>query len=409
MIKKRILFLTTTRDFLGKFEQGNVKILQNKGFEVHYAANMQEPHYPIDEEKLKALGVQIHPIAIARSPFLFTDNEKALRQILQLIRRYHIQAIHCHTPVGGLLGRLAGELCREQGVVVVYTAHGFHFYKGAPAVNQLVYYPVEKQLARYTDILIVINEEDYRCARKFRLKRGGHLYKIPGEGLDTARFRPLPESERKRLRNELGIAEEAFFLVSVGELNENKNHGIVLEALEKLRQQQKGGPPIHYGICGDGFLRARLETRIRELGLADMVTLYGYCTNVPEILGCADASVFPSRREGLGMAGLESLAMGVPVIAADNRGTREYMEHGKNGYVCRFDDVDGFARGIEVLRELSPQARAAMAVHCRDTVRPFDKRYAGALMQRVYADVERRIGEAEHEKQRIGQRHYGRV
>lgn len=109
------------------------------------------------------------------------------------------------------------------------------------------------------------------------------------------------------------------------------------------------------------------------------------------------------------MAGLESLAMGVPVIAADNRGTREYMEHGKNGYVCRFDDVDGFARGIEVLRELSPQARAAMAVHCRDTVRPFDKRYAGALMQRVYADVERRIGEAEHEKQRIGQRHYGRV
>ena len=409
MIKKRILFLTTTRDFLGKFEQGNVKILQNKGFEVHYAANMQEPHYPIDEEKLKALGVQIHPIAIARSPFLFTDNEKALRQILQLIRRYHIQAIHCHTPVGGLLGRLAGELCREQGVVVVYTAHGFHFYKGAPAVNQLVYYPVEKQLARYTDILIVINEEDYRCARKFRLKRGGHLYKIPGEGLDTARFRPLPESERKRLRNELGIAEEAFFLVSVGELNENKNHGIVLEALEKLRQQQKGGPPIHYGICGDGFLRARLETRIRELGLADMVTLYGYCTNVPEILGCADASVFPSRREGLGVAGLESLAMGVPVIAADNRGTREYMEHGKNGYVCRFDDVDGFARGIEVLRELSPQARAAMAVHCRDTVRPFDKRYAGALMQRVYADVERRIGEAEHEKQRIGQRHYGRV
>ena len=409
MIKKRILFLTTTRDFLGKFEQGNVKILQNKGFEVHYAANMQEPHYPIDEEKLKALGVQIHPIAIARSPFLFTDNEKALRQILQLIRRYHIQAIHCHTPVGGLLGRLAGELCREQGVVVVYTAHGFHFYKGAPAVNQLVYYPVEKQLARYTDILIVINEEDYRCARKFRLKRGGHLYKIPGEGLDTARFRPLPESERKRLRNELGIAEEAFFLVSVGELNENKNHGIVLEALEKLRQQQKGGPPIHYGICGDGFLRARLETRIRELGLADMVTLYGYCTNVPEILGCADASVFPTRREGLGMAGLESLAMGVPVIAADNRGTREYMEHGKNGYVCRFDDVDGFARGIEVLRELSPQARAAMAVHCRDTVRPFDKRSAGALMQRVYADVERRIGEAEHEKQRIGQHHYGRV
>lgn len=409
MTKKRILILTTTRDFLGKFEQGNVKILQEKGFEVHYAANMEEPHYPADEERLRALGVQIHPIAIARSPFMVADNEKALRQIMQLIRRYDIQAIHCHTPVGGLLGRLAGELCREQGLVVMYTAHGFHFYKGAPAMNQLVYYQVEKQLARYTDILIVINEEDYRSARKFRLKRGGHLYKIPGEGLDTAVFRPLPQAERHQLRQRLGIAEGTFFLVSVGELNENKNHRIVLEALAKIRQRKKDGLPIRYGICGDGFFRERIEGWIREMGLADTVTLYGYCTNVPEILGCADASVFPSRREGLGMAGLESLAMGVPVIAADNRGTREYMEHGKNGYVCRWDDADGFARGIETLRALSPQARAAMAAHCRDTVRPFEKRYAGALMRRIYADMERRIGEAEHEKQRIGQRHYGRV
>lgn len=181
---KQILILTTTNDFLRKFEQGNVRILQQMGYTVHYAANMNEPHYLSDEDKIRELGVYTHHIEIARSPFLFHDNQKALRQILDLIRKYQIQIIHCHTPVGGVLGRLAGKLFRDRKLFVIYTAHGFHFYRGAPLLNHLIYAPVEKALARYTDVLIVINEEDYRHARHFLLKKGGHVYKIPGVGLD---------------------------------------------------------------------------------------------------------------------------------------------------------------------------------------------------------------------------------
>lgn len=396
-MEKHILLLTTTSDFLLKFEKENVEILKHMGYVVHYAANMNEPAYLSEEERLRQLGIQIHPIAIARSPFMFQDNQKALQQIIRIIRKYSIQVIHCHTPVGGLLGRLAGKLMQENNPLVMYTAHGFHFYKGAPLFNWLTYFEVEKALARYTDIMIVINEEDYRRARLFRLKKNGALYKIPGVGLDTGRFHPLSEEERKAGRKRLGIRDEDFFLVSVGELNENKNHKVVLEALAKMRETNRDISTIRYGICGDGFYRNRMERWIVEMGLKNVVTLYGYCLQVPEILGCADAFVFPSIREGLGMAGLEALAMGIPILASDNRGAREYMEHGKNGLIYRHDDIDGFIHGIETLRHMSRSAKVAMSQRCLDAVRPFDKQYANAVMRRIYTDVDKRIGRMEHE------------
>lgn len=276
-------------------------------------------------------------------------------------------------------------------------------------MNRVLYYGVEETLAKLTDVLIVINEEDYRSAQKFRLKRDGRLYKIPGAGLDRKVFKPLPEEKRSALRARLGIEKDDFFLVSVGELNDNKNQKAALEALAKMKRLNQDLSKIKYGICGDGFFRKRMERWILEMGLKDTVTLYGYCSNVPEILGCADASIFPSKREGLGMAGLESLAMGVPVIASDNRGTREYMEHGKNGYVCSYDDIDGFIKGIETLRNLSPEKRATMKAHCVNSAKPFDKRYTNAMMQRVYSSIDRRLEREAYEKESGNQHYHGCV
>ena len=406
-MEKHLLILTTTNDFLPKFEQENVKILQQMGYVIHYVTNRFEPHYRSDDERVRKMGVHLHHIEIARSPYLIHDNQKALRQLLGLIHKYHIDVIHCHTPVGGLLGRLAGKLCRDRRPYVVYTAHGFHFYKGAPLFNRLLYFGVEEALARRSDVMIVINEEDSRSAQKFRLKHGGRLYKIPGAGLDRSVFKPLPDEKRDALRARLGIEQDDFFLVSVGELNENKNQKAALEALAKRKRTNKGLPKIKYGICGDGFYRNRMERWILEMGLKETVTLYGYCSNVPEILGCADASIFPSKREGLGMAGLESLAMGVPVIASDNRGTREYMEHGKNGYVCRYDDIDGFERGIEAMKSLSPEKKAAMKIHCIDSAKPFDKRYTTAMMQRIYSSLDQRLEREAYEKASGNQHYHG--
>ncbi len=408
-MEKHILIVTTTSDFLGKFERENVKILQRMGYVVHYAANMNEPPYLSSGEALCEMGVVVHPIEIARSPFLIKENQKALRQLLFLIRSFPIQIIHCHTPVGGLLGRLAGKCCPDRNLTVIYTAHGFHFYKGSPLFNRIVYYPVEKRLARYTDILIVINEEDYRAAERFHLKKNGHLYKIPGVGLNMDRFQPFSSQKRRMLRNRLGIDPDTFFLLSVGELNENKNHQIVLEALARMKQEHKDLSGLKYGICGDGFFREQLQRQIKKLDLERVVVLYGHCSNISEILGCADATVFPSRREGLGMAALESLAMGIPVIASDNRGTREYMEHGKNGFVCRYDDVGGFIRGIETLKNLSPMKKKEMKLFCTECVRSFDAQYATAVMKRIYSGVDRRIEQASHEEKRENQCRHGCV
>lgn len=390
-MEKNILILTTTNEFLGKFERENVRILKRMGYCVHYAANMDEPHYISDQERIRKMGVMVHSIAIVRSPYMVKENRKALCQLLELIEKYQIQIIHCHTPVGGLLGRLAGKFYKKRRLTVIYTAHGFHFYKGAPPLNWLVYYKVEKRLARYTDILIVINREDYEAAKKFRLRDSGCLYQIPGVGLDRKRFSPLSDKEKSENRKKFGIPQDAFFLISIGELNENKNHKIMLEALAKMREKKKDISKIRYVICGDGFFREQLKNQIKEHKLEEHVFLFGHRKKIPEILGCADASVFPSKREGLGMAGLESLSMGIPVIASDNRGTREYMKHKRNGYICRYDDVDGFIKGVEFIRGLSIEKRSEMAVCCENSAAPFDQAYANAVMQGIYTGVDMKL------------------
>lgn len=385
---KNILILTTVSGFLNKFERDNVCILQKMGYTVHYAANKNEQIYVFDEKDLEAAGIILHHIDIAKSPYLFKMNYRAYKQLINIVEENDIHVIHCHTPVGGLLGRLVGRHFRKQNLKVIYTAHGFHFYKGAPLLNNTIFYMMERLMAPYTDILILINEEDYRNACRFPLKKGGKVYKIPGVGLDLEKFNPLSHVQINEARKKLGLKERDFFIVSVGELNENKNHEVVLKALAKMKALGKNISHIKYGICGNGFFRERLMSLIKELHLESNVTLYGYCQDVREILGCAQASVFPSIREGLGMAALESLAMGIPVIAADNRGTREYMQSGKNGYVCAAKDIDGYIRGIEKIGALSDLQRRKVGVYCRESVKSFEKINTNRIMESIYHTLE---------------------
>ena len=177
-MEKQVLILATTNDFLLKFQRENVEILQEMGYQVHFAANLHQPGYVSDARRIADLGVKVHHIPIARSPYMVGENRKALSRLLELLHRCPMQAIHCHTPVGGLLGRLAGKF-GPGNPVVVYTAHGFHFYRGAPLYNQSAFYPVEWNLARYTDLLVVINREDYYAARKLPLRRGGKVIRLP--------------------------------------------------------------------------------------------------------------------------------------------------------------------------------------------------------------------------------------
>lgn len=386
-MNKNILILATVGGFLKKFETENVKLLQSLGYKVHYAANMREQHYLFEEAVLREMGVEAHHIDIERSPYMIRENKKAFAQLLDIIDTFQISIIHCHTPVGGVLGRLAGRYFQNRRLQIIYTAHGFHFYKGAPLLNNTVYYLVERLLARYTDVLITINQEDYDRAKKFRLKQGGRVYKISGVGLDRAFFSPLFEEEKKKNRRELGT-QGKFFFVTAGELNENKNQRLVLEALEEMKERGKDISNYLYGICGDGFFYNRIKSWIEELGLNENVKLYGYQMDVRKVVGSADCFVFPSKREGLGMAALEALSMGIPVIASDNRGTREYMKHKKNGYVCPSLDTGSFIQGLEYIENLEETEKAEMCVWCRESVRRFSTDKTRSQMEAIYRGIE---------------------
>lgn len=366
---KKALIIATVGGFLSKFETNDVRLLRELGYEIHYASNFQNHIYDFDEQELIESGCVLHHVNMQKNPFRIISLIRSIRDVKKVIQQENIELIHCHTPVGGVVGRMASRSCKRKPYVI-YTAHGFHFYKGAPLLNWLLYYPVEYMLSKYTDCLITINREDYEFSKRFRSKK---KVLIPGVGIDVFKFQAGSE---KRTRMEQG-----FHLVSVGELNANKNHKTVIEALAVLKDID-----IYYDIYGKGPEESNLKKLIAEKGLEQQVRVCGYHSCVEEVLQQAHCFVFPSRREGLGMAALEAMACGVPVIAADNRGTREYMEDGVNGIVCHWQNVSQFAKAIQRLKE-DDNLRNELGRNAQITVRKFTISENERIMRRVYEKV----------------------
>lgn len=373
------LIITTISGFVPQFEMNDVRILQENGYTVHYASDFENPIYNIDQTQLKRDGLILHHIDIRKSPFQITKNTKAFLQLKQIIRKEQISLVHCHNPMGGVVGRLAAKASGREPYVV-YTAHGFHFYEGAPKKNWLLYYTAERFLAAFTDRIITINREDYERANRFRLKEHGCVEQIPGVGVNIEKFRKKPEL-REIKRKELDIPPDGFHIVSVGELVENKNHAVVIEAVARLHDEN-----IYYSICGKGPYRETLEHLIQKHHLEKQVRLLGYRNDVQDVLQSADCFAFPSKREGLGIAAIEALACEVPVIASDNRGSREYMCHTENGIVCQADKVADFMHAICRMRQ-SGQLRREMGEHGRRTAERFSIEATDKIMRRVYQEI----------------------
>lgn len=378
----KALIITTNSGFVPQFEMNDVKILEEKGYEIHYASNFHKPVYRMDRDALIKRGIRLHHIDIEKSPVRIGANMKAFGQIKKIMKQEQIDLVHCHNPLGGVLGRMAAGCGRKP--VVIYTAHGFHFYRGAPKRNWILYYTAERFLARCTDILITINQEDYENAGKFHLKKNGRIERIRGVGVDTGRFYPNKKIKREK-RKELGIPEQAFHIVSVAEINRNKNQQIILRAMARLKNMN-----IYYSLCGNGEDAESLKAFAHSLGLEKRVKFLGYRTDVEEVLQTADCFAFPSVREGFGIAAVEALACGIPVIAADNRGTREYMKDGVNGLLCRPYDAEGFARALRVLYE-EPDYRFRMAASCRESILPYALTAVDKDMRRIYETAGERI------------------
>ncbi len=373
---RKVLFVTTISGFLTQFEKNDVRILRELGCEIHYASDFQNPVYEYDEEELRDMRVITHQISVKKSPAKLRENAQAVRELKKIIDTEKIDLIHCHNPMGGVTARLAAHQSRMRPYVV-YTAHGFHFYKGAPVKNWLLYYSAERIMAHYTDRIITINSEDRIRAERFPVRGVTQIHSV---GVDEQRFRAARELRRK-MRTELGIPQDAFHIVTAAELNDNKNQKTVIEAVHRI-----DCPAVYYSICGKGPNEEILRRLIGEKGLSERVRLLGYRTDMEAVLQTADCFAFPSKREGLGVAAVEALLCGVPLIVADNRGTREYAVAGKNAFVCRADHPEEFAAAIEKLRR-DPKLRQQMSDACRESAMEFTLPAVGQTMREFYENV----------------------
>ena len=274
-----------------------------------------------------------------RSP-LCPRNFKGLKELKKIVADGNYDIVWTNEPVNGVLTRLACRKARKHGTKVMYVAHGFHFYKGAPIMNRILFYPAEKLMSYSTDLLVTINRDDFETARK-KLKAARTEY-IHGIGFDEKRF-SSETGNRDAVRKELGVPKDAFMLLSVGELNENKNHRVVVEALSKLKEKD-----IYYVVCGSGETGETLLRIARSGGFEDRVILPGFREDIAAVCNAADVYCFPSLREGLGVSLLEAMSVGLPAVCSDVRGIWDLISS-DGGRRCDPTDPEAFARAIEEL------------------------------------------------------------
>lgn len=365
---KKVLFVATVvKNHIMEFHIPYLKMFKEAGWETAVAARND---YENPEDCQIPYCDTYYDIPFERNPFK-PGNLEAYRKLKEIIDAGHYDIIHCHTPVGAALTRLAARVSRKRGTKVIYTAHGFHFYKGAPLLNWMIFYPVERWLAHYTDTLITINKEDYERAKSFK---AGRVCYVPGVGVDLNKFN-TQSVNREGKRRELGFTKDDFILLSVGELIPRKNHQLVLHALGLLQKQGKLGN-IQYVICGRGVKLDELKALAQELQIADHVHFLGYRNDISAICQASDLFVFMSKQEGLPVAMMEAMACGVPVICSDIRGNTDLVENGVSGIISEStpeklaENILQLVSNPSKLQELSAQAAKMIQKFDLSTVEP---------------------------------------
>lgn len=381
-MSKRVLMVATVPSMIGQFNMDNIQILQELGYEVDVASDFTDTSYwpaeRIDRFKrdLYELNVKTFQLDFSRSLFKFNRHIKSYKETIQLINERQYSFIHTHTPVASAIVRLAAHKTETK---VIYTAHGFHFYDGAPLKNWVVFYPIEKWLSRFTDVLITINNEDYKRAfEKFKAKK---TVKIPGVGVDTEKF-ALGKVDKTAKRAEFGMKDTDFLLLSVGELSERKNQRVVIEALHKMKETGTIDN-IVYLVVGKGDQEEEYKRLIDEYELEKHIRLLGFRKDIGELCKMVDCFVHPSVREGLGIAPLEAMAAGLPLISANVNGIKDYTEDGVTGCCVNPTKVDEV---IQAITKMVKDCEFRNKCSYNNTVasKTYDVKRTNEIMKQVY-------------------------
>lgn len=338
----KVLLTATVQSHICQFHKLLVDVLHNHGCEVHVAAR----NNLVEKNGLKLDFVEkVYDIPFSRSP-KSCENIKAYKELKEILDKENYDVIHCNTPMGGIVTRLAAKKARKKGTKVYYTAHGFHFYKGASKKNWLVFYPIEKYFSKLTDKVITITKEDYCLAKK---KFSCEVERIHGVGVDEQRYFPVDEKVKDDLKDKMGYMSDQKIILCVGELNKNKNQIMAIKAMAGI---VKENPEAILLLAGNGPEKENLEETIEEKNLTGNVKLIGYVTNLQEYQHIADIAISCSKREGLPLNVVEAMLSGTPVVATMNRGHRELIQDGVDGFIVAVNDEKALKNKIiELLNE----------------------------------------------------------
>lgn len=333
---KKILYVTTVSSTINAFLVPHIKYLINRGYIVDIATNITDKV----NQDLIDMGVRVFEVDFQRIP-VSPKNSRAYKQIKKINKKEKYDIVHVHTPVASFVTRYA--LRKEKNLKIVYTCHGFHFYKGGSIINWLLFYPIEKIAAKWTDSLITINSEDYEIASKFKLRNNGQVSKMNGVGIEKEKY-VIENFNKSEYRKKLGLKDDDFVILVLAELNKNKNHIQLIKAMNLLKDKY---PNIKAIFAGTGPLEEEIKKQIKENGLEEKISLLGWRNDVKELINLSDVVGLFSKREGLGKCLLEAMICGKSVIATNTRGPRELIKNNKNGFLVGINDYKNTSKSIE--------------------------------------------------------------
>lgn len=328
---RKILVTATTELFITSFLIPYLEWFNQQGYEVHVAYNGSSPI---------SFVTKVWNVPFGRSP-LAKSNLYAYKQLKSIINNNSYDLVHCHTPMASVITRLASQESRKNGTIVLYTAHGFHFYKGGPIKNWLIFYPIEKLLSYLTDGIVTINKEDLKILNEKKFKSSGK-YQIPGIGINPDRLSNLGQKD-KFLMADLGISEDDIVVLYIAEFIPRKNHEFIINAIPELLKENN---KIKFLFAGGGILKNRMERIVNEKNIDKNVVFLGFVDNIGRYINLSHIGVSSSKQEGLGLGIAELMYNEVPVVVTQDRGHRELVTHCEDGFLFSQNDKNEFVKYI---------------------------------------------------------------
>ncbi|MCX4167986.1 glycosyltransferase [Enterococcus casseliflavus] len=372
-MKKALITVHLGRHFK-KFGHYDYQVLLDLGYEVHIASNFKDDldHF-FDDRVIK------HQVDFQRNPFSF-KNIVAYKQLKLLLNSNSYDLIHTQSPSGGVVTRIAHmNSSNKHKSKLLYTPHGYHFYKGSPKYYWYIFYNIEKFLLKVTDFVITINEEDYNITIGRMGCKTNKVYKIPGVGVDTNKFTPVNNYEKLSLRRKYGFEENDFLLISIGEFITRKNQIELIRSLESNKNDQ-----IKMLLIGTGRNEESLKKLVMEKNLSNKIIFLGQRSDIRELLQLADIIISSSKQEGLPLSILEGMATGLPIVVSDSRGNRDLVKN--NGWIYKNGTEDSLIKLVTILKN-DKRKYLEFSQNSRKNSLDYSLENVQKIMKKIYSEI----------------------